>query len=48
MSNASFRKSLKSKGATESEKLENILSVYSDLSPSWLFTGKGDMIEKKG
>jgi transcriptional regulator with XRE-family HTH domain len=47
MSNASFRKSLKNKGAIGSDKLENILSVYSDLSPSWLFTGKGNMIEKQ-
>ncbi|MCI1292416.1 MAG: XRE family transcriptional regulator [Prevotella sp.] len=46
MSNASFRKSLKNKGAIGSDKLENILRVYSDLSPTWLFTGNGDMIEK--
>jgi SOS-response transcriptional repressor LexA len=44
MSNASFRKSLKRKGAIGSDKIENILRVYSDLSPAWLFSGKGDMI----
>jgi SOS-response transcriptional repressor LexA len=44
MSNASFRKSLNNKGAIGSDKLENILRTYSDLSPDWLFSGKGDMI----
>jgi repressor LexA len=44
MSNASFRKSLNNKGAIGSDKLENILRTYSDLSPDWLFSGKGNMI----
>lgn len=45
MSNSSFGKQLKNKGAIGSDKLENILSTYSDLSPEWLFTGNGEMIK---
>jgi len=45
MSNASFGKSLKKKGAIGSDKIENILSVYSDLSSEWLLTGKGSMLK---
>ena len=48
MSNASFSKSLKNKGAIGTDKLENILSVYSDISPEWLLTGNGAMIKTKG
>lgn len=48
MSNASFGKSLKNKGAIGSDKIENILSVYSDLSSEWLLTGKGPMLKTKG
>lgn len=44
MSNASFGKSLKNGGAIGSDKLENILRVYPDLSPLWLMTGVGDML----
>lgn len=44
MSNASFGKSLKNKGAIGSDKIEKILSVYPDLSPSWLLTGEGSML----
>lgn len=44
MSNASFGKSLKNKGAIGTDKLENILSVYTDLSPEWLMSGKGSML----
>lgn len=44
MSNASFSKSLKNGGAIGTDKLENILNVYSDLSTIWLLTGKGSMI----
>lgn len=47
MSNASFSKSLKNKGAIGTDKLENILSVYSDISPEWLLTGNGTMIKTK-
>lgn len=47
MSNASFGKSLKNKGAIGSDKIENILSIYNDLSPEWLLTGKGNMLKCK-
>lgn len=45
MSNASFGKSLRNGGAIGTDKLENILSVYPDLSTEWLLTGKGKMIK---
>lgn len=45
MSNASFGKSLKNGGAIGTDKLENILRVYSELSPIWLLTGKGEMLQ---
>ncbi len=45
MSNASFGKSLKNKGAIGTDKLENILLQYDDLSPEWLLTGNGDMLK---
>lgn len=44
MSNASFGKSLKNNGAIGSDKLENILSVYSEINPIWLLTGQGEML----
>lgn len=43
MSNASFGKSLKNKGAIGTDKLENILLKYTDINPVWLLTGQGDM-----
>lgn len=46
MSNASFGKSLKKNGGIGTDKLENILSVYSDINPAWLLTGEGEMIKK--
>lgn len=45
MSNASFGKSFKNKGAIGTDKLENILSKYSDISPLWLLTGEGPMLK---
>lgn len=45
MSNASFGKSLRNGGAIGSDKLENILNVYPELSVTWLFTGVGEMIQ---
>ena len=45
MSNASFGKSLKNGGAIGSDKLENILRVYSDLNPIWLLTGEDEMLK---
>lgn len=45
MSNASFGKSLKNKGAIGTDKLENILTAYKDIAPSWLLTGEGPMLK---
>lgn len=44
MSNASFGKSLKNKGAIGTDKLENILKAYPDISPLWLVSGIGNML----
>lgn len=44
MSNASFGKCLKKGGAIGTDKLENILIVYPDISPNWLLTGNGTML----
>lgn len=44
MSNASFGKSLKNNGAIGSDKIEKILSTYTDINPDWLLTGKGEML----
>lgn len=45
MSNASFGKQLKRKGAIGTDKLENILKAYPELSPLWLMTGEGEMLK---
>ncbi len=45
MSNASFGKSLKNHGTIRANKLETILSVYTDLNPIWLLTGQGQMLK---
>lgn len=45
MSNASFSKSLKNKGAIGTDKLENILRIYPELNPEWLLTGVGSMLK---
>lgn len=47
MSNASFGKSLKNNGAIGSDKLENILKVYSNINPDWLLTGHGSMLKNE-
>lgn len=44
MSNAAFRKALQSGKGIGSDKLENILSIYTDLSAEWLFRGSGEML----
>ena len=48
MSNASFGKSLKNNGSIGTDKLENILSIYSDINPVWLLTGEGSMLKTNG
>lgn len=44
MANASFGKSLKKGGAIGTDKLENILTTYPDISPLWLLRGVGEML----
>ena len=45
MSNGAFGKQLKKKGAIGTDKLENILFCYPDLSPEWLLSGTGAMLK---
>lgn len=47
MSNASYGKSLKSGGTIGGDKLEKILTIYSDLNPEWLLTGNGNMLRSE-
>ena len=44
LSNAAFRKALSANSAIGSDKLENILSQYQDLSAEWLLRGGGTMM----
>ena len=44
MSNASFSKQLNTGKGIGSDKLENILTKYLDLSADWLLRGEGEMI----
>lgn len=46
MSNASFGKSLKNGGAIGTDKLENFLKIYPEVSPVWLLTGEGEMLKQ--
>lgn len=48
MANASFGKSLKKQGAIGTDKLENILNIYPDISPMWLLKGVGEMLLQEG
>lgn len=48
MANASFGKSLKNRGAIGTDKLENILIIYPDISPMWLLKGIGEMLLQDG
>lgn len=46
MSNNSFGKSLKNNGSIGSDKIENVLRIYTDINPEWLMTGKGSMFKQ--
>jgi len=46
MSNASFGKALKEKRSIGTDKLENILKIYTDINPQWILTGKGPMLKE--
>jgi hypothetical protein len=48
LSNGLIKNALKSNSALGSDKLEKILSTYSDLSAEWLLRGTGDMIIGEG
>ena len=48
MANSSFRKCLKNGGAIGTDKLENILRIYTDINIVWLITGVGEMIAPEG
>lgn len=43
-SNGAFGSQLRNNRTIGVDKIENILSVYQDLSPEWLLTGKGKML----
>lgn len=47
-SNGLIGNALKTKTSVGSDKLEKILSVYSDLSAEWLLRGTGSMIKGEG
>ena len=47
LSNSSFRKALQSGNGIGSDKLENILKVYPDLSSEWLLRGEGPMLRSE-
>jgi phage repressor protein C with HTH and peptisase S24 domain len=43
-SRGSISKAVKDEKSMGSTMLENILSVYNDINPTWLLTGKGEML----
>lgn len=47
-SNGLIGNAIKANSSLGSDKLEKILSVYSDLSAEWLLRGRGDMITGHG
>ena len=44
MSNGALAKPIKNGTSIGSDKLENILTICPDMSLTWLFTGRGDML----
>lgn len=47
LSNGTFRKSYEGNKAIKSDVLEEVFAIFEDISPIWLLTGEGEMIEKK-
>lgn len=47
-SNGAFATQLKKNKEIGSGKLENILTKYSDINPSWLLIGEGEMLKPQG
>lgn len=45
ISNGAFASQLKNNKTIGVDKLENILNIYSELNPSWLLTGEGEMLK---
>lgn len=45
-SNGSLASQIKNQKTIGSDKLENILKVYSEINPDWLLTGNGEMLKK--
>ncbi len=43
-SNGSLGSQIRNNKTIGNDKIENILSVFDDLNPTWLLTGKGDML----
>ena len=48
MSNGALAKPIRNDTAIGSDKLENILKTYPDISPMWLLKGEGDMLLQEG
>ncbi len=46
-SNGAFASQYKNNRTIGSDKIENILHVFPEISPEWLITGKGEMIRSK-
>lgn len=44
ISNGSFASQLKNNKTIGVDKIENILNIYSEISPDWLLTGQGSML----
>ena len=43
MSHGAFRKAINENKSIQTDRLEKIISIYEDISPVWLLTGKGEM-----
>ena len=47
MSHGAFRKAVNENKSIQTDRLEKIISIYEDISPVWLLTGKGNMIDSE-